>query len=585
MNIRKLKSLRGSVVLLITLCWALPLLVMSVTGGWYIIASQKDNVAKDAELENRYNARMTVKILDDAVLLSRNLSRLNATNLGSLYNIWRNGGAQTRYTGVKTLLNRLMAGRITGAYRDYEMAGVVFFDAPQDFFSVSNREWAGDSSFPKTLEELVDASREKDGGIRFFIDGDYVYLMRNLLDRRDFSPFGTVIFCMRTEQVMGNFLQSGERPYCVDFWLNSEYGNIGGEGNAHEPNLRQVSAGQIAADEISFKGLSLVTYGISSANRDISLSVVLHWRSQPLWHDIQVITVVYLVMALSSLLILLGALRFFRTHVTRPLDTLHMVSEQLEAGDLGVQAAPFDKNRDFQKIIGAFNSMSCELKKQFDRIYDEELALKDAKIMALRSQINPHFLNNTLELMNWQALLVGQSDISEMISALSLLLDASLNRSDTREVSLREELAYADAFIFILSKRYGDRLRIEKSVDQRLLSVPVPPLVIQPLLENAVEHGFEKNREKTIALNIGQDGDYICLEVVNSGELGAADRDRIERLLGPSGEKRGAHLGILNIRERLRLLYGGSESFSITSDGEVTSARITIPLKRENEQA
>jgi two-component system sensor histidine kinase YesM len=581
---KKPKSLRGSVILLVALCWALPLLILSVTGGWYVLAARKEDVSRNAEQENRLHAERAVLMLDEAITHSRNLSKISVSVHGVLYDIWKLGDSEdrmvARYMGANALLNSQLGYNVTGNNPSYEMAGVVFFDSPEVCYRLTNRDWEGAADFPETLKSLVADSLDEDGRIRFYIDGEYVYLMRNLLDRKDFAPFGTVIFCLEAERIMGGFLQTGQEPRSVGYWLNGVYGHIGDEGAVPDIGLRPVSMGQEPDEVIYFDGLSLVSYGISTASEDVAAKIVLRWNSQPLWQNIQIISVVYLGMILSSIAILVGALRFFARHVTRPLGVLRDMSKRLEAGALGIQAEPFELNRDFSQIVGAFNSMSAELKKMFDRIYDEELALKDAKIMALRSQINPHFLYNTLELMNWQALLGGQQGISEMIGALSVLLDASLNRSDTREVPLREELGYADAFIFILSKRYGDRLTIKKSIEQKLLNTTVPPLVIQPLLENAVQHGYEKTREREIVLTVRQEGERICIEVANSGALDEADRVKIQMLLSGTGEKRGAHLGIQNIRERLRLLYGGAETFDITSEGGFTSARITLPLKK-----
>ncbi|MDR1669429.1 MAG: sensor histidine kinase, partial [Oscillospiraceae bacterium] len=576
----KTKSLRGRVILLIILCWALPLLIMSITGSWYVLISQRQDIITNAEVENSHSAGMAVKTLDEAVSLSRNLSRVG-TRLGSLYNIWLNGDTEARYSGVNALLNSLLRDNVSGSNRNYVMTGVVFFDSPDICYRLANPDWGGAGSFPAVLERIVSLSIGQDGRIRFYIEDGMIYMMRNLLDRKDFSPFGTVIFCMRAKQVFDGFLQSGEELRSIEYWLNGQYGYIGDEEQAlRDDRLRRVRAERETEETISFEGLSLVSQGVSASSQDITARIFLRWNSNPLWHETQIFLTVYFAMIISTVVLLVGALLFFGRHITHPLDTLQGVSKKLEAGELGVQAAPFDKNLDFQQIISTFNSMSGELKNQFERIYNEELALKDAKIMALRSQINPHFLNNTLELMNWEAQLAGQQRISEMIGALSVLLDASLNRSDTREVSLREELGYADAFIFILSKRYGDRLHIEKSVERGLMSIPVPPLVIQPLLENAVQYGFERNREGTITLSVRQMGNHICIEVINLGELSEENRKKIQSLLSSAGETRGAHLGIRNVRERLMLLYGGEETFSITSDGGFTTARITLPIRR-----
>lgn len=571
------KSLRVSVTMLIVLCWVLPLLAMSVTGGFYTLSSQKDRIMRDTVSENRHNTEMTIKIIDDAIGISRDTSRISTIYHGSLYSFWRNTPKNTnlRYWNIVPFLNYLYSSK-----HDYEMAGVFFFDDTEELYYTANRDWSSAEYFSAAHDKIVETATGRDGRIGFFVSGENIYILRNLLDRRDFSPFGTMVLCMRLENVFGSYIQSGQKPQSIDFWVSGEYGHIGEEREIPDFSLRR------GEDTVSFDGLSLLNYGISTSGDDYTITVFLQWMAKPLWDDIQLIAVVYLAISLSSLLMLFGVLRFFSRQINRPLNLLSDASKRLESGDLGTQAEPFSGNRDFQHIINTFNSMSEELKKQFDRIYDEEISLKDAKIMALRSQINPHFLYNTLDLMNWQARLNGQADISAMIGALSTLLDASLNRSDTREVPLRDEIAYADAFIFILSKRYGSQLKIEKEIDQKLLDTPVPPLVFQPLMENAVEHGFEKNRERYIKMVVRREESHICMEIINSGILSESDMAKIKKILDETapGEKRGTHLGIMNVKERLKLLYGNEASFDITTRDGFTVAHMSIPLKRSAEQ-
>ncbi len=132
--------------------------------------------------------------------------------------------------------------------------------------------------------------------------------------------------------------------------------------------------------------------------------------------------------------------------------------------------------------------MSSELKNQFERSYLEQQALQQARVKALQSQINPHFLNNTLEVINWEARLSGDERVSAMIEALSVMLNAALDRDGRSMIPLREELSYVDAYLYIIRERLGDRLVIEREIDETMLDEMVPRLIFQPLVENAVEH-------------------------------------------------------------------------------------------------
>ena len=131
------------------------------------------------------------------------------------------------------------------------------------------------------------------------------------------------------------------------------------------------------------------------------------------------------------------------------------------------------------------------LKYQFDHIYEEELALEDARIMALQSHINPHFMNNTLEIINWEARLAGNDKVSEMISSLGTLLDAPLDRKKQPEVPLKEELTYVKAYLFIMKERFGKRLEVTLEIPEELYQEKVPRLILQPVIENAIAHGVQ----------------------------------------------------------------------------------------------
>ena len=127
-------------------------------------------------------------------------------------------------------------------------------------------------------------------------------------------------------------------------------------------------------------------------------------------------------------------------------------SKAIERGAIGtiVQDEKMP-NIEFEYLREAFNKMSKQVKYLFDYAYDEKMARKDAKIMALQAQINPHFLNNTLEMMNWQARMSGNLEVSSMIESLGVVLDYNMNRESKRLTTLSQELRCADALFHIIS--------------------------------------------------------------------------------------------------------------------------------------
>lgn len=162
----------------------------------------------------------------------------------------------------------------------------------------------------------------------------------------------------------------------------------------------------------------------------------------------------------------------------------------------------------------------------------------------------------------------GNEKVSSMIEALSTMLEATLNRKKQPMIPLREELAYVDAYCCIIKQRFGEKICFEKELDESLLEILVPRLIIQPIIENAVEHGRSGIQAK-IVLNIFRDGNRLVIRVINDGVLTKEDRERIDQLLdGRVEAERSVSLGIRNVNKRLKIIYGESFGLTIKNDNE-----------------
>ncbi len=204
--------------------------------------------------------------------------------------------------------------------------------------------------------------------------------------------------------------------------------------------------------------------------------------------------------------------------------------------------------------------------------------------MALQSHINPHFMNNTLEIINWEARLSGNEKVSKMIGALSTMLDAAMDRRKRPQVRLSEEMGYVNSYLYITGERLGSRLKVEKELPEELMDCVVPRLILQPVIENAVEHGVAPNGSGTVRLRGYCDDAYLYLETINDGGMTEEDRARIERLLDPNyntGKEPAGNLGIANVNQRLRILFGDPCGLTITEreDGKVV-AKLTMPAQK-----
>jgi two-component sensor histidine kinase len=211
------------------------------------------------------------------------------------------------------------------------------------------------------------------------------------------------------------------------------------------------------------------------------------------------------------------------------------------------------------------------------RAAELEARLTSAKLQALRMQINPHFLFNTLNSIA-ALVYVNPRAADEMLGDLSELLRRSLDSMEEQEIPLAQELEFIGAYLSIEQKRFGERLRVEQSVPDELMKALVPALILQPLVENAIRHGIEPRRGPgLISIEAKQEDKHLHLIVRDNGRgLPPADSNNSGR--------RG--IGLANTQARLQGLYGRDQSFSFGS-AEPQGCRVDIhlPFHVSNEPA
>ena len=202
------------------------------------------------------------------------------------------------------------------------------------------------------------------------------------------------------------------------------------------------------------------------------------------------------------------------------------------------------------------------------RLQEQEKLLMAARVEALASQINPHFLFNTLSSIS--SLIRSKPETARMLIVKLSGLLRRLLRSQEHFVTLREELEAIDEYLDIESIRFGPRLRIEKSIDPASLEVVVPSMLLQPLVENSIKHGLSpKIGEGRITIRSVRENGHAVIDVIDNGVgVGTAQFERTS----------GGGIGLRNVNERLRVIYGANYQLQLDSvPGQGTCARIIIP--------
>ena len=214
-------------------------------------------------------------------------------------------------------------------------------------------------------------------------------------------------------------------------------------------------------------------------------------------------------------------------------------------------------------------------------------ALKEARLKALESQVNPHFLFNTINVIAKLAFLEGATETEAMAYALADLMRYSLrSSSDTnRLVTLRDEIEHARQYLLIQKTRYRDRLQLNFEIDEMALDMRVPPLSIQPIIENAFVHGLEPSeRPGQLLLSVQRAREFVVISVQDNG-VGISS-EHVHKLLAEEADRVSDHwsahttgLGLAHVRDRLRYYYGEHCSLVIESElGSGTTVRLLLPL-------
>ncbi len=224
-----------------------------------------------------------------------------------------------------------------------------------------------------------------------------------------------------------------------------------------------------------------------------------------------------------------------------------------------------------------FDQMAREIQNLIQQNYINEILTKDAKLKSLESQINPHFLYNALESINWRAKAIGANDISSMVKSLGDLLRATLTNNENN-FTVKHELDIVNDYITIQKIRFGDeRLSYKESIAADILNVKLPKMTIQPLIDNAINYAMEVITETCYIELLGfKENNVIHILVINNGSQFE------DNLLGKLAEgivkPHGIGIGLLNIDKRISLIYGSRYGLHLyNKDTDHAVAEIIIP--------
>lgn len=297
---------------------------------------------------------------------------------------------------------------------------------------------------------------------------------------------------------------------------------------------------------------------------------------------------VYVIAFVSFLAVLIstGIAVLLSNSTTRNIKILEQTMRRVEEGNFDVRIIPLGRD-EIGSLSVRFNFMLLRINDLINTVYKEQIAKQQAEFTVLMSQINPHFLYNTLGTVKWYARMNHQAEIERMVTAVIELLKSSVRRVGEFH-SLEQEISQLKNYIYIQKIGYGDAFHMDYEVDELLMECEVPYFILQPLVENAILHGIEMSKGTgRIALHAHIEENQLLLIVEDNG-IGMEAEQALD-LLNTATRKESVpgvtSIGIHNVNERIQLYYGGNYGLSYESaPGLGTKAIVRIPHRTHRQR-
>lgn len=255
----------------------------------------------------------------------------------------------------------------------------------------------------------------------------------------------------------------------------------------------------------------------------------------------------------------------------------------VKAGEYQVKMRSY-KNPELNLLSQTFNKMTSKIKFLINQVYEKQLILKETEFKFLQSQMDPHFLFNTLATIKYKAKLGETESVHSMVTSLSELLYASIYRDKEAKITIEQELEYVKLYLFLQKKRFEDNLEYNINVrDDSILEYYLPKLCVEPIVENAIVHGLESKVGKgMINLNVYTEKDSVFIEVIDDGvgfDIENINFKKYETL--KISDQKHCRIGLINTDRRIKIIYGELYGIKIESNiGKGSKVVIHIPIDK-----
>lgn len=563
---RKVQFLIGSVAVSLVLCFAFGIFLISRAANH----SLQQSAAASLSSAGKQVANQLDMLVDDTFLILADSTVQNSLAM-----------AQTRDE------NYIQYRRSFEAMHNIVQYYQTRFDGSHlDFIGIINSYYSSFStspyvsSLPQNVTDTLSAAASAGNGAPVFVT-DYMdtyglFLVREILEIDDLSlrSLGFMVLCIDFPSLVRDATVWSSR------YSQPDYSIFDGE------RLLYTTVDDDTPDPHDFNGENyLIDRNRNAASFIVGQTIALTgWQCELSIPYSEISRSVYL-SCLSAMLVLAAVLSIVLLLTNYLLDAITVRAERLvekmqrfgsNYHDLPQNSPDAQYSKDeLRRLDYQFGEMAHQLCTLIDKNYISELLRKDAELDALEKQINPHFLYNTLESVNWRAKAIGETQISAMTEALGRLLRITLNKS-TDNHTLKTELELVHDFMTIQNIRFENQLEYEQEISPGAELALIPKLTVQPLVENAVHYGMESGESVCrVRLRVTLENKTLRIEVKNTGSQFPEDFQ--SKLQEKQYQSQGHGIGLLNIDQRLRINFGDEYKMLFYNQDDWATVELRLP--------
>lgn len=454
-------------------------------------------------------------------------------------------------------------------------------DMPSTFFSMGHFERAMQS--PKPVNWLM---FDDDAGT------GQIALVQTLVGQAGTEPIGLVVISLTRDsfrdRILGsNYLNTGDSMLVIDADRHI-MASLNADQTEHIEDclaLLPASLTQYGYSQLQIGGdKKLISYMPVAIN---AWTLVKISDYNNIFHELSQLRMMVIVFLIIQFFLATVTICLMTRNIVRPIKNLTALMSMAEGGDLTVRTAPPETTSEITALNNGFNNMLSRIEELLVQTKRQEMERQALQLEVLHAQINPHFLFNSLNTIKWIALMNQVPTVAHLIEDLGHILEMSI-RNIEKLICVDGEIQNVVCFLELQQSRINIVIDVGYDIDDSTRSLLIPRMILQPVVENALVHGYPRGRKKQSKIRIGI---RVSLEMgllvftVRDDGIGIppADLAQLRREIdGPSHKNNRGHIGLKNVHKRIQLQFGEEYGLDVQSQAnEGTTVRIRLPVRKE----